>query len=304
MNNVLVVENLVKIFANNFVAVDNISFALKEGEILGFLGPNGAGKTTSIQMLLGILKPTSGSITYLGKNFFTHRSEILQSVSFASSYLRLPPTLTVYENLDIYGRLYGLDKKMREANIDKYLKLFGMISYKNKKVLGLSAGQMTRVMLSKAFIVEPKIILLDEPTASLDPDVCAEIREFILAIKKSIKTSMLFTSHNMAEVEEVCDRVLVIKQGKIIADEKPENLAKSVAHTKIKLMGVNNDLLINLFKEQLKITLLPHETEIEIEEEKIAWFFNSLSKAGIDYSQVSIDKPKLEDYFLKIAKGS
>lgn len=303
MNNVLVVENLVKIFANNFVAVDNISFALKEGEILGFLGPNGAGKTTSIQMLLGILKPTSGSITYLGKNFFTHRSEILQSVSFASSYLRLPPTLTVYENLDIYGRLYGLDKKMREANIDKYLKLFGMISYKNKKVLGLSAGQMTRVMLSKAFIVEPKIILLDEPTASLDPDVCAEIREFILAIKKSIKTSMLFTSHNMAEVEEVCDRVLVIKQGKIIADEKPENLAKSVAHTKIKLMGVNNDLLINLFKDQLKITLLPHETEIEIEEEKIAWFFNSLSKAGIDYSQVSIDKPKLEDYFLKIAKG-
>lgn len=305
MTKILVVENLVKEFKGRppFLAVNNISFHLNEGEILGFLGPNGAGKTTTIQMLLGTLIPTSGRILYFGKDLVQYRSEILKQVSFASTYLRLPGSLTVYENLDVFGRLYGLDKEHRVANIKKYLLLFDMWNFKDRKVISLSAGQMTRVMLAKAFLPEPKIVLLDEPTASLDPDVCADIRAFVLEQQQLNSTSMIFTSHNMAEVEEVCDRVLVIKNGTIIADEKPEILAKSVLSSKVKLLGIDKDKLEKFaLSNEIKLVFYPHETEIEIDEERIGWLFNAMAQAGLSFTQVSIEKPNLEDYFLHITK--
>lgn len=304
MDPVLAIRHLSKTFPGvpPFTAVHDVSFDLAPGEILGFLGPNGAGKTTTIQMLLGTLKPTSGSIHYFGQEFFHHRSTILQKVSFASTYLQLPKSLTVYENLDIFAKLYGLDKKQRALGIEKYLRLFDMWDFKDRDTRGLSAGQMTRVMLAKAFIPEPSIVLLDEPTASLDPDVCAEIRQFILMRQKELGTSMLFTSHNMAEVEEVCDRVLVLKEGRIIANEKPEILAKSVSHAKVRLLGVDRDLWQTTFLGKLSYIFHPHEVEITIEEENIGSLFSAIANARISFSQVSIDKPRLEDYFLTIAK--
>lgn len=313
---VLSVSDLTKIFTQKewwnrkhktFVAVNNISFKLHEGEILGFLGPNGAGKTTTIQMLLGLMTPTSGAINYFGENFFTHRSSILQHVSFASAYTKLPGRLTIYENLDIYGRLYGLSTEVRALKIEEYLKLFGMWELRHKYAGPLSAGQITRVMLAKAFLTEPKIILLDEPTASLDPDVAEDVRKFVIEQQRERNISVLFTSHNMAEVEQICDRVLILKNGIIVADNKPHEIAASISKTKVNLLIEDDDL--NRTKEYMQQLTLPYEIkqnflEVQIDEHEVARFLNGLAKIGIEYSQISIEKPTLEDYFLYISKNN
>ncbi len=154
-----------------FTAVDKISFDLEKGEILGLLGPNGAGKSTTISMLLGVLTPTSGSIKYGSRDLAKHRSEIMQSVTFASTYIKMPWRLSVMENLTVYGYMYGLSRAEFYGRTKKFLQYFGVWEQRNKTMNDLSAGQITRIMLAKAFIPYPKIVLLDEPTASLDPDV-------------------------------------------------------------------------------------------------------------------------------------
>ena len=208
--NVLEVKNLTKKFGK-FTAVDNISFEIKDGEILGLLGQNGAGKTTTIQMLLGLMEATSGEISYFGKNLINHREEILQQVNFSSTYISLPWFFTIDENLDIFARLYQIpDKKKR---IDKLLQEFEVEHLRKKQYFMLSAGERARVLLTKAFLNYPKVILLDEPTSSLDPDIAVKIRKFLIKERDEYNVSILLTSHNMAEVEEMCDRVIVIKSG-------------------------------------------------------------------------------------------
>ena len=245
---VLSVSNLTKTFISGlwpfqnkhiYTAVNDISFQLAKGEILGFLGPNGAGKTTTIQMLLGTLTPSSGIISYFGNNFAQHRVAILKRVGYASGYDKLPAQLTVTENLDIVGRLYGIRQPQRAQHIEKLLKTFRIWELRNQQTGTLSAGQATRVMLAKAFMGDPEIVLLDEPTASLDPDVALEVRQFILAQRKERGTSILITSHNMAEVTELCDRVLVLKKGVIIADNTPEQLALSISKVRVYLTITN-----------------------------------------------------------------
>src|SRR5579872_210701 len=189
---ILEVKNLTKKF-NDFVAVDNISLTLKEGEILGFLGPNGAGKTTTIQMLLGVLTPTSGDIFYFGKNLKLNREEILDSLNFSSTYTHLPWRLTVWENLLYTSFLYSIpDRKKRVMEVTEIFKLEQLLK---RSMAQLSAGQKTRVNLAKAFLNKPKVLLLDEPTASLDPDIAQYIREFILAKRKESAVSIIITSH-------------------------------------------------------------------------------------------------------------
>ena len=204
---------------------------------MGLLGPNGSGKTTTIQMLLGTLSPTSGSIEYFGKDFFTARTSTLQHVSFASTYASLPFVLTVEENLSCFGRLYGIKNAMERAG--PLLQRFGIYEKRKEKVASLSAGQVTRLMLVKAFFTSPKIVLLDEPTASLDPDVSRDECTFLLDERKRGGISILFTSHKMQEVAELCDRVIVLKEGKIIADDLPKNLAKSIQLHKLCLTIVD-----------------------------------------------------------------
>ncbi len=309
---ILKVDNLVKKFPvkkihphgeTSFTALNGISFSLKSGEILGILGPNGAGKTTTIQILLSTLKPTSGSITYFGKDFYKHRSQVLEHVSFASSYVKLPPQLTVKENLDIYAQLYGLSAQERPAAIEKYLKIFGMWNVAHKETGVLSAGQMTRVMLAKAFLSTPKIILLDEPTASLDPDIAHDVRAYIVEQQREQGVSILVTSHNMDEVTQICDRVLVLKKGEIIADDTPENLALSVSRTRVHLSSHTPDALIAFAQEHtIKHSYDAHTVSFEVDEQDIASLLMGLAHAGITYSQIAIDKPTLEDYFLSIAR--
>lgn len=314
-SNVLRVTQLVKRFPtgksffsrskNYFTAVNGISFSIAEGEILGLLGTNGAGKTTTIQMLLSLMTPTSGSIEYFGKELEQYRSEILQDVSFASTYVQMPSRLTVFENLDIYGRLYGLSREVRIERIEKYLKFFGMWNLKDRETGVLSAGQMTRAILAKAFINEPKVVLLDEPTASLDPDIAHDVREFVLDQQKQHGVSMLFTSHNMDEVSAVCDRVLVMKQGEIIANNTPDELAASVSNAHVMLLvntGIES-LHAYCMEHGLSFEMEKNQITIAIDEQKIPHLLNACSRLGIEYSSIAIDKPTLEDYFLQVAQA-
>jgi ABC-2 type transport system ATP-binding protein len=212
---VLQASNLSKRFGG-FTAVDGISFSIGPGEILGLLGPNGAGKTTTIQMLLGLVTPTTGSIKMFGLDLSTHRERILQQVNFSSTYISLPQALTVEENLWVVARLYGLTDIPRRVN--GIVKKLEMEEFRSKVTRKLSSGQMTRLTLAKAFLTEPKILFLDEPTASLDPDIAEKIREFLKEERRSSGLSILYTSHNMREMEEMSDRIIFLQRGKIVAE--------------------------------------------------------------------------------------
>ncbi len=321
---VLNVQNLIKSFTiglwpfkkpETYTAVNDISFQIQKSEILGFLGPNGAGKTTTIQMLLGTMTPTSGSITYFGQDFATNRIAALKRIGYASGYDRFPARLTVTENLDTVGRIYGLEQPHRSQQIEKLLKVFGIWELRDRPTGGLSAGQTTRVMLVKAFMADPEIVLLDEPTASLDPDVAHEVRQFILAQRNEHGTSILVTSHNMDEVTELCDRVLVLKKGTIIADDTPEVLAQSTSKVRVHLTIAHDIETVIKYLDTEKLDrrahpeliegsdrAKPNHLTIELDEHAIAQFLADLAKQGIIYSHISIDKPTLEDYFLSVAK--
>jgi ABC-2 type transport system ATP-binding protein len=212
---VLDVTDLSKRFGD-FPAVDGISFSIKPGEILGLLGPNGAGKTTTIQMLLGLVTPTAGSIRMFGMDLATHREAILQRVNFSSTYISMPQSLTVEENLWVIARLYGLSDIPRR--VDEIVKKLEMEEFRTKVTRKLSSGQMTRVTLAKAFLTEPKILFLDEPTASLDPDIAEKIRALLKEERRSSGLSILYTSHNMREMEEMSDRIIFLQHGKIVAE--------------------------------------------------------------------------------------
>lgn len=299
---ILEVNNLRKKFGNYF-AVNDVSFNVKEGEIVGLLGPNGAGKTTTINMLLGILTPTTGEIKYFEKDFKKNREEVLQKINFCSSYVKLPWRMTVYENLDVIARLYSV--KNRKERILKFLKVFEMLEYKDKPTSALSAGQIMRVMLAKSFLNYPKLILLDEPTASLDPDVAQKVRDFLLKEQREFGVSMLLTSHNMAEVEQLCDRVIFLDKGKILAEDTPEGLARRVNTTIIELLISKNKL--NQAKDLC--TKLGWKAEIEnkflrvsLEEKEVVKLLLGLNEAKIEFSEIDIEKPNLEDFFIKVAK--
>ena len=210
----LEVKKLEKKF-KNFTAVNNISFCINEGQTLGVLGPNGCGKTTTIGMLLGLIKPTKGEILINEENFDKlNRENILSNFNFASPYVELPKKLTVKENLEIYGRLYGV-KNLKER-IEEITEDLNLNTFKNKKTGELSSGQKNRVSLAKSLINKPKILFLDEPTASLDPDIGDFVRKYIEEYKLKNKISILLASHNMREVERLCDQVIMMKEGKIV----------------------------------------------------------------------------------------
>jgi ABC-2 type transport system ATP-binding protein len=208
------VQDLTKRFGE-FTAVDRVSFEVRPGEILGLLGPNGAGKTTTIQMLLGLITPTSGSIRMFGLDLARHRETILQRINFSSSYISMPYSLTVEENLWFVAKLYGMSNIPRR--IDEVVKQLEMEEFRTKVTRKLSSGQMTRVTLAKAILTEPKVLFLDEPTASLDPDIAHKVRAFLREIQAASGLTILYTSHNMREMEEMSDRIIFLQRGRIVA---------------------------------------------------------------------------------------
>jgi ABC-2 type transport system ATP-binding protein len=220
MNDAPVIEamHLRKAFGET-VALEDLSLSLRRNEILGLLGVNGAGKTTALNILLGLTTPTSGTLRVFGQELMPHRVEILRRCNFASAYVALPGNLTVGQNLWTFAQIYGV--KNHRARIGELLELLEIPHLRTRVTGQLSAGEATRVQLCKAFLNDPELLLLDEPTASLDPDISDKVRKFIRARQQAQGTAIIYTSHNMRDIEEVCDRLLFIHKGRVVAEGTP-----------------------------------------------------------------------------------
>lgn len=215
---ILEADRLVKQFGG-FTALDGLSFAVAPGESLGLLGVNGAGKTTAMNLILGLTTPSSGAVRMFGKDLWKHRIEILKKVNFSSAYTNLPSNLLVWQNLLVFAKLYGVARP--KQRIEYLLELLD-ITHLRKSVNGrLSAGESTRVNLAKALLNEPRLLLLDEPTASLDPDIADRVRKLLRKLQRETGLSILYTSHNMRDIEEVCDRLIFLHGGKVLAEGTP-----------------------------------------------------------------------------------
>jgi ABC-2 type transport system ATP-binding protein len=221
---ILEVSHIAKSFGD-FEAVKDVSFTVSPGEVVGLLGVNGAGKTTVMSMLLGLITQDSGSITVFGKNFAKHRLEILRRTNFCTTYAALPSNLKVKHNLRIFARLYGVPKPNQK--VDELLELLEITRLADQITGRLSAGESTRVNLAKALLNDPDLLMLDEPTASLDPDIADKVRKLVRRIQRERSPAILYTSHNMKDIEEVCDRVLFLHKGSILAQGTPDEI---VAH--------------------------------------------------------------------------
>jgi ABC-2 type transport system ATP-binding protein len=243
---VLSVTQLRKVYGET-VAVDAVSFDVQPKEIVGLLGPNGAGKTTIINMILGVLEPSAGSVWVEGISLASDRSRALERTNFAAVYAPLPGNLTVYQNLRVFGLIYGV--KNAAERIALVLKQFDLEPYRNVKCGLLSSGEQTRAALAKAMLNNPRLLLLDEPTASLDPSSAREIRVKIRDCTTQGTCGVLWTSHNMYEVQEVCDRVLFLSRGRILLEGDPKTLPRE--HGKESL----EELFITVAREPLALDL-------------------------------------------------
>lgn len=305
--NVLEIKNLTKKFdspAGGFTAVNDISFDLKEGEILGLLGPNGAGKTTTIQMLLGITTPTNGTIHYFGKEFFKNSQYCLSRINFTSAFNNLQGRTSVWENLIVFAHLYQVANCI--PKIKKLITRFEMDDLANKRYFDLSTGQKTRANFIKALINDPKIILMDEPTASLDPDIADKTLTFIEELRRERPITILYTSHNMAEVTRVCDRVIFLDKGKIVAQDTPLGLTKRIQVAQLRLTFNDKKDVVSQYmkKEELNYRLEgEHVVYVTTEEKALPKIIFDLSKLGIWMTDIEIKKPTLEHVFLQIARG-
>lgn len=223
MKTILHVHELTKVF-NGVTAVDHVNFSIDRGEIVGILGANGAGKTTTLQMILGLIRPTSGRIEIFGQEIEQHRIEILRRMNFSSVGVNLPANLLVSQNLWVFAKLYGV--KQARRRIDELLALLEIAHLRDVKTGRLSSGELSRVNLCKALLNRPELLLLDEPTASLDPDMADKVRKILRHVQQEDGVAMLYTSHNMRDIEEICDRVLFMHNGRLIAEGTPQQIVE------------------------------------------------------------------------------
>src|SRR4030081_3135421 len=227
------VTHLTKLYGS-FRAVDGVGFTVPKGKIVGLLGPNGAGKTTTIQMLVGITLPDGGSIRYFGLDLQRHREAWLQRINFSYSYNNLQSRITVWENLIVFARLYRVgnpEDKIRELG-----DYFGITHLMGQRFLTLSAGQRTRVNLAKALLNDPEVVLMDEPTASLDPDIADRTLSLIESLRESRDLSIVYTSHQMDEVTRICDEVIFLDRGRIVAQDTPAGLTSRIQNSHLRVM--------------------------------------------------------------------
>lgn len=301
-NTILEVKNLTKKF-KDFTAVNDISFSIKKGEVLGLLGPNGAGKTTTIHMLTGTTLKTEGSIKFFDKDFHENRQYCLQRINFTSSYNTLQGRMTVWENLLVFAYLYELSKP--KEKIHELAHYFEMEEFLHKRFWDLSAGQKTRANISKSLLNDPELLLMDEPTASLDPDIADKTLSLIETLREEKKLSILYTSHNMNEITRICDKVIFLDHGKIIAQDTPLGLTKQIKGSVLKLIfdGDTNAAEMFLKKNANKYILKDKNTVIiTLEEKDIPKIIFGLSKEKIWITDIEIKKPTLEDFFIQVTR--
>jgi len=284
-------------------AVDNIDFEIWPNEVVGFLGPNGAGKTTIIRMMLNLLNPTTGELILFNQTFADHRTEILQRMNSSSGTTTLPGKLSVLQILSVFGDLYGLAKPRKR--IDELVEKFDLKNLKKRPLYTLSTGQQIRVALAKAFLNQPKLLLLDEPTASLDPDVADRVRSYLKDVVKTEETTVFLTSHNMREVERVCTRVLFLNQGKIQAEGSPEELARRVKRWKVFIRAKEALQKIPTLPqpEDCEILITGEEIQAEMDKDDVGPFLTELIKNGVSVQSISIHEPTLEDFFVHITRN-
>ncbi|MDO8582989.1 MAG: ABC transporter ATP-binding protein [bacterium] len=303
---ILEVKNLTKKFGSKdseFTAVNDISFSLQKGEVLGLLGPNGAGKTTTIQMLIGILTKTSGSIQYLGKDFYKNKTYCLQKINFTSSYNILQGRISSWENLLVFSGLYGV--KNPKDKIHELAKYFEVENILHQRFFDLSAGQRTRMNLIKSLLNDPELILMDEPTASLDPDIADKTLSLIENLRESKKLSILYTSHNMDEITRICDKVIFLNHGKIIAQDTPLGLTKQITKTLLRIVFDDDKKIVETYlnKNVKKFDFNNmNSVTITLEEKDLPKIIFGLSKEGVWITDIEIQKPTLEDFFIQIAR--
>lgn len=299
---ILEVQNLTKNFGS-FRAVDSISFAVPKGKIIGLLGPNGAGKTTTIHMLLGITLPDSGSIRYFGKEFYANRAYCLSRINFASTFNKLLNRITVWENLEVFAMLYSVaDYRRRIVELADYFEVRNLLS---EKFMNLSTGQKTRVILVKSLLNDPEIILMDEPTAALDPDISDKVLTLVEQLRSDRNLSILYTSHDMDEVSRICDEVLFLSKGKLVAHDTPLALTKRVTHTELTVTFDAQKEKVAQFLNNKNLSfqfLANHIVKITVSEKEIPTTIFALGDAGIWITDIEVKKPNLEDVFLQFVR--
>lgn len=306
--NCIEASNLVKMFrekGKTITAVDGISFSVKKGEIFGLLGPNGAGKSTTINMLTGLLEKDSGMIKILGYEPEKNWEFVKNNSNVATAYSWLSDVLTVRQNLNVYAKLYGV--KNYKQKIDELLKMFELEDLAGRQVIRLSSGENTRVVLCKGLINDPKVLFLDECTVGLDPDIADKTRTIIKDYRKENGCTILFTSHYMSEVEELCDRVAFMSDGKIISIDTSTNLKKTITEHEVEISVKKdaNQLRKFLENEGVKIISAKNNTivfEVTTEHDKIYKVINKIFHKGFLLDNLNIKGPTLEDIFIKIAR--
>ncbi len=303
MENAIDVSLLNKVYSGFFVkptlAISNVSFSVSPGEVLGIVGSNGAGKTTLIQMLLGLLTPTSGSIRFFGKELQKNRAQIAHYINFSSTYISLPPLLTVKQALTYTFYLYH--SRWNKELFDGLIAEFQLEALLDKQIKTLSSGQIAKVNIAKALINEPTVLFLDEPTASIDPKAANKIRMHLMRLSKTRGTTIVLTSHNMNEVEDLCDRAIFLKKGEIFKIERPSELAKSSHETIVKLTKVKAfQKLKQVCRENtISITGNRDVCEIKVPSNTLVNLFSMMVLNKISYVDVEIKKQTLYDYFIK-----
>lgn len=308
MDPVLDVSHLTKTFPTPtgiFSAVDDISFSIKEGEIVGLLGPNGAGKTTTIQMLLGLITPTAGTIKYFGRDLARNREECLAKINYSSAYSHMQGKLTVMQDLMIYAGLYNVAHAKKR--IGELIEILDVKETLNQLFWKLSSGQKTRVNLVKSLLNFPKLLLMDEPTASLDPEIVDKILTLIVDMQQKEGVAILYTSHNMTEVERICDRVIFLDHGKIVEEDTPLGLSKRVGDALLRITYDGNKDSVHeyLYEGGYMCRFLnDNHVEIHLPETEIPKALFGLSGKGVWLTDIDIQKPSLEDVFLSIVKGT
>lgn len=299
---VLEVKNLTKKFGK-FTAVNKISFSLRKGEILGLLGPNGAGKTTTIQMLLGLTTPSSGSVLYFGRDSETNKQESLSRINFTSAFNTLQNRITVLQNLLVFAGLYGV--KDAKDKIMKLVEYFEIMHLLNERFKDLSTGQKTRINFIKALLNDPEIILMDEPTASLDPDIADKTLALIEDLKKTRKSTILYTSHDMREVSRICDRVIFLNHGKIAAVDTPLNLTKKIEITTLRLTYDSDKKVLEKYLMDNELEYIFQDKNvvlIKTREKMVPKIIYGVTNHDIWITDIEIEKPTLEDVFLQISR--
>ncbi|MEI6327446.1 MAG: ABC transporter ATP-binding protein [Candidatus Roizmanbacteria bacterium] len=299
---ILTVSHLRKKYGD-FVAVDDISFQIPVGKIVGFLGPNGAGKTTTIQMLTGITTRTAGDISYFGRDFDHDREYCLEHINSTSAFNTLLGRITVRENLNVFAHLYAV-RDIRKK-IDGLLKYFEIDDLAGKLYQYLSAGQKTRVNLVKSLLNDPKLILMDEPTASLDPDIADKTLALIENLRDERKLSILFTSHNMDEVARLCDWVIFIDHGRIVTQGTPENLIKMIPEVLISATYEGGHEKLASYFQMMRMKYVFHEhqrVDVYVSHDHVGIFLHDLTEHVDRILDIDIVKPKLEDVFIQIAR--